>query len=198
MVWYTVYMFNVHCYFLFTVRIYDSTVTSRISRSGKVPTINNRRWLPARWLRSRPWIVYLSAVRDHARCPANRYVLINAPLPHSPGAITAIITGSYIFPARGLHTRRRMEADETRRRAITPSWVTTVLAPIVHRARLRSSVRVNAITSRYSSVLSLAIIGKWRGNACAWQCWKRGGRNELQRREPLQICARFNFSSVQA
>jgi len=42
-----------------------------------------------------------------ARCPTNRYVLINAPLPHSPGAITAIITGLCIFSARGLHTREK-------------------------------------------------------------------------------------------
>lgn len=51
---------------------------------------------------------------DHARCPADRYVLINAPLPHSPGAITAIIAGPCIFSARTRtdYTHRGREAEE--------------------------------------------------------------------------------------
>jgi len=45
----------------------------------------------------------------------NRYVLINMPLPHSPGAITAIITGPHIFSACGLpytHTNTYEEEQE--------------------------------------------------------------------------------------
>jgi len=58
---------------------------------------------------------YLSTVRDHARCPANRYTLIDAFLPHSSDAITAIITGPYIF-SRADYTYRRRGEGEGRRR----------------------------------------------------------------------------------
>jgi len=84
----------------------------RDDSGGKVPIANNRRWLPAR-ARAR------EIMRDVLQTVT---LLANAPLPHSPGAITAIITGPWIFPARGLHTRDgagRGRADEGH--AITPS-----------------------------------------------------------------------------
>lgn len=87
-------------------RIKIRPLQTRIFRFKAISAIDQSRWwLPAGHDRERR--PCLSVVRDHARCPANRYVLINASLPHSPGAITAIITGPRIFSARGLHTQTR-------------------------------------------------------------------------------------------
>jgi len=105
---------------------------------------------------------------------------------------------AYFF-ARGLHTRRKRRRRRRRRTTtrllcrITTARASRFCA-IVHRAIALVCPR-NAITSRYSSVLSLAIIGKWRGNACAWQCWKWGGRNELPARAFVNL--RFNCSAIE-
>lgn len=97
--------------------IYDFSVTAEISRPEL--GIGCRR-LPRRASRSRARIVSFRRARSCEMSCANRYVLINAPLPHSPGAITAIITGPRIFSARGLHaltyTYMRMGRGGKRRR----------------------------------------------------------------------------------
>lgn len=121
---------------------------------------------------------------DHARCPADRYVLINAPLPHSPGAITAIIAGPCIFfrtHAHGVtHTEeekqkkkdKKMKKKEMKKKT-TKADARGDYSPPLSNDRMSARARLarlsterdcarprNAITSRYSSVLSLAIIGK--------------------------------------
>jgi len=111
-----------------TTRRYDGG--SHVLERFRSPTIADANFLRARTI-----------MRDVLQTVT---LLTNAPLPHSPGAITAIITGPSIFPARGLHTRRGTEAGGRGARDYSELSNGRSPAAIVHCARAIALVCLSA------------------------------------------------------